>query len=314
MTNATASPARVSPSFDFKIFAAFFAIYVLWGSTFLAIRIAVLLIPPWFAAGSRFFTAGILLYAFTRLRGTPSPTAIQWRSLASLGAIMFSVTYGALFWSEQFVPSGVTSVLEATIPLFTVLFEVFILRQQAFRWRPVFGVALGFCGVALMLLRTGSAAATFPVLPCLLILGGSASWALGSVLNRSLPLPASRPITAACQMMVGGAVLLILSAATGELHPFPHIPLKAALALLYLIIAGSLIAFTAFVWLLGHMSAGRVATHAFVNPVVALALGHFLVAEAVTPRTLIGAALVIASVFLALGREESTPAKPVGVS
>ena len=303
MTTTSSPSSKSVVPFYFRVLAAFFAIYVLWGSTFLAIRVAVLLIPPWFAAGTRFLIAGVLLYAFTRLRGTPPPSAAQWRSLAALGAIMFSITYGALFWGEQFIPSGITSVLEATIPLFTVLFEVFVLRHQAFRWRPVCGIALGFCGVALMLLRTGSASTAIPVLPSLLILGGCAAWALGSVLNRSLPLPSSRPLTAACQMMVGGAVLLILSAISGELHPFPHIPLKAALALVYLIIFGSLIAFTAFVWLLGRMSAGRVATHAFVNPVVALALGHFLIAEVVTLRTLSGAALVIASVFLVLGRD-----------
>ena len=298
MATLTVTPQARRPRFHLPVVLAFFAIYVLWGSTFLAIRMAVLLVPPWFAAGARFFTAGVLLYGFTRLRGAGRPTLAEWRSLALLGTLMFAVTYGALFWGEQFVPSGITSVLEATLPLLTVLIEVFLFRQQPFRWRVLGAVLVGFCGVTVMLYEHGRG--TFRVVPCLIILGGSVAWSLGSVLTRSLPLPQSRALTAGAAMMVGGGTLLLLSAASGELHPFPALPERAVFALLYLIVAGSLLGFTAFVFLLGRMPASRVASHAYVNPVVAIALGHYVAAEPVSGRTLVGAALVLGSVLLTL--------------
>ena len=288
--------------FDFQVILAFFAIYVIWGSTFLAIRTAVLLAPPWFCAGVRFFIAGTVLFGFARLRGTPGPSLREWRSLGIIGVLMFSVTYGALFWGEQYVPSGITSVLEATLPLMTVLLEIFVLRQEMFRWRALIAVAVGFCGVGVMMVKGGHSGLTgFGVFPCLVILSGSASWSLGAVLTRSLPLPRSRVVTAGAEMMLGGGVLLVLSLATGELHPFPVISPKAAFALLYLIVAGSLVAFTAFVWLLARMPASRVASHAYLNPVVAIALGYFVASEEITLRTLLGAGLVVGSVVLTLG-------------
>jgi drug/metabolite transporter (DMT)-like permease len=293
--------------FDLRVILAFFAIYVIWGSTFLAIRIAVLVAPPWFCAGARFFTAGTILFVFARLRGTQAPSLREWRSLGILGVLMFSVTYAALFWGEQYVPSGITSVLEATLPLMTVLLEVFVLRQQLFRWRVLIAVAVGFCGVGLMMFRGGhSSFGSFGVFPCLVILGGSASWSFGAVLTRSLTLPKSRVLTAGAEMMLGGGVLLVLSLASGELNPFPVIPPKAAFALVYMIVAGSLVGFTAFVWLLARMPASRVASHAYVNPVVAIALGYFVASEEITLRTLLGAALVVGSVVLTL-RDACSP-------
>ena len=285
-------------SFDLTLVLAFAAIYILWGSSFLAIRVAVQLMPPWLAAGARFSTAGVVLYLFARLRGEGSPTARQWRSVAILAALMFVVTYGALFWAEQFVPSGITSVLEATIPLITMALEVFVLRKQAFRWPPLIAVLVGFGGVAFMLFRNNGQ--HFGLVPCFAVIGASTAWSLGSVLTRSLPLPSSRVLTAGAEMMVGGAGLLLVSFASGDLHAIHHIPAKAIWCVVYLIVAASLIAYTAFVWLLGRLPATVVASHAYVNPVVAIALGHFLGGEVVTARTLEGAALVILSVAITL--------------
>jgi drug/metabolite transporter (DMT)-like permease len=284
--------------FDVRVLLAFAAIYFLWGATFLAIRIAVLQIPPFFTAGLRFFTAGALLYAFMRLSGQPSPSAAQWRSIAVTALCMFVATYGALFWAEQYVPSGVTSVIEATLPITTITFEVFIFRQQPFRWRMLAAVLLGFCGVAWLLIKNGQQ--PLAVLPCLVILAGGAAWSLGAVLTRSMPRPESLPLAAGAQMMLGGAVLLAVSQATGELQPFPHISLRAGLALLYLIVGGSLLGFTAYAWLLARMPATRVASHAYVNPLVAVALGYFAAGEVLTMRMIMASALVIASVFLIL--------------
>jgi drug/metabolite transporter (DMT)-like permease len=297
-------PETRARRFDVRVLTAFFAIYFLWGATFLAIRVAVLEIPPFFTAGLRFFTAGAFLYLVMRLRGERAPSAVQWRSIAVIAVCMFVVTYGALFWAEQFVPSGITAVIEATLPLIAMILEVFIFRTQQFRWRMLAAVALGLSGIALLLLKNGGQ--SFGVFPCLVILAGSVAWTLGAVLTRSMPLPKSVPLAAGAEMMLGGAVLLALALVTGEMHPFPHIPLRAAVALLYLIVGGSLVGFTAYVWLLARMPATRVASHAYVNPLVAVALGYFVAGEEVTPRMLVAAALVVASVFLILKRSSVT--------
>jgi len=283
---------------DPRVLLAFAAIYLLWGATFLAIRVAVLEIPPFFTAGVRFLTAGALLYGFMRLRGQPPPSSAEWRSLALTALFLFVATYGALFWAEQYVPSGPTAVIEATLPLTTIGLEVFVFRHQPFRWRQLGAVALGFGAVAWLLLKGGRE--SFTVLPCLAILGGGIAWSLGAVLTRSMPRPASPPLTAGAQMMLGGAVLLVLSLATGELHAAPHISLRAAVALLYLIVGGSWLGFTAYVWLLARMPATRVASHAYVNPLVAVALGYLVAGEELTPRMLLASCLVLASVFVIL--------------
>jgi drug/metabolite transporter (DMT)-like permease len=196
------------------------------------------------------------------------------------------------------VASGLTSVIESTLPLTTIGLEVFVFRHQPFRWRLLGSVALGFGGIAWLLLKGDQE--SFPVLPCLAILGGGVAWSLGAVLTRSMPRPASLPLTAGAQMMLGGAVLLVLSLATGELHATPHVSPRAAAALLYLIVGGSWLGFTAYVWLLARMPATRVASHAYVNPVVAVALGYLVAGEELTPRMLLASGVVLASVFLIL--------------
>jgi drug/metabolite transporter (DMT)-like permease len=283
---------------------AFFAIYVIWGTTFLAIRIAVLDLPPLFAAGTRFFSAGLVLFALMRLKGEPNPGAVQWRNLFVLSLLMFVAEYGPLFWAEKYVPSGIASVLEATLPIFTLIIEMMVLRHQRFRLMPALSTLIGFCGVGFLLLPTTHG--RLALLPCGAILAGAITWSLGSVLGRSLDLPPSRPLTAGAAMLLGGAILLAISAAFGEMQPFPHLTLRSGLAVLYLSVFGSLLAFTAFVWLLARMPATRVSSHAYVNPIVAVALGYFAAGETITPRTLLGTGLVITSVFLILrpGREE----------
>ncbi len=236
-----------------------------------------------------------------RAKGKTAPTAIQWRSLTIMALLMFVAEYGPLFWAEKYVPSGVVSVLAATLPILTLILEMLILRQQ--RMRPMLAIAtiLGFVGVAVLLIPGGKQ--HLAIVPCLAVLAGATTWSLGSVLTRSMNLPRSRPITAGAAMMLGGAMLLALSASFGEMHPFPHISLRAVGALLYLIVFGSLLAFTAFVWLLAHMPATRVSSHAYVNPIVAVALGYFMAGEVITTRILAGTALVLISVFLILRRD-----------
>ena len=237
MATLTVSGSQVGSALrlDARVSLAFAAIYVLWGGTFLAIRVLVLEVPPLFSSGVRFFIAGGLLYVVMRLRGEPVPSAIQWRSIAVASLCMFVATYAALFWAEQYVASGMTSVIEATLPIITVMLEVFVFRQQQFRWSTATAVALGFCGIAILLYRGGEQAPA--ALPCMVILAAGVAWSLGAVLTRTQPRPRSAALTAGAQMLLGGAVLLVLSAATGELHSWPVFSLRAALALLYLIVA-----------------------------------------------------------------------------
>ena len=296
----TPEPSSTAGSLRVRMLLAFFAIYFLWGTTFLAIRIAVEELPPLFAAGARFFIAGVVLLGFMLAKGEANPTARQWRNLLVMSLLMFVAEYGPLFWAEKYVPSGVVSVLAATIPIITLALEMLILRQQ--NWRPRLAAAtlLGFAGVGVLLLPGGPQ--HFPIVPCLAILCGCTTWSLGTVLSRSMDLPGARPVTAGATMMLGGGILLLISAGLGELHPMPHVSFRAAGALLYLIVCGSLLAFTAFVWLLAHMPATRVASHAYVNPIVAVALGYFAAGEPVTMRTLAGTVLVLVSVFMILRR------------
>lgn len=297
--------ANLKIDIDMRVVLAFGAIYVLWGTTFLAIRIAVLEFPPLFTAGLRFFIAGTLLYAYMRVRGQPNPSAIEWRNLALISICMFVVTYGAIFWAEQYVSSGVTSVIEAALPIIAIILEMFVFRTQRFEVRLFGAVLVGFCGVALLFID--NRAQQLAVLPCLAILAGGIAWSVGAVWSGQLTLPGSKPMTAAIEMMLGGAVLLLLSAICGEMRPFPHLSLRAALALAYLIVFGSLIAYTAYVWLLGRMSVTRVASHAYINPLIAVALGYFAAGEIVTLRTLISALLVLGSVSLILTRRSEAP-------
>jgi drug/metabolite transporter (DMT)-like permease len=290
---------------DIRVVLAFGAIYVLWGTTFLAIRIAVLEFPPLFTAGLRFFIAGTLLYAYMRIRRQPNPSPVEWRNLALVSMCMFVITYGAVFWAEQYVSSGITSVVEATLPITAIILEMLVFRTQPFQVRLFGAVLVGFCGVALLFIDNRGQ--QLAALPCLAIFAGGIAWSVGAVLSGQLRLPRSKPMTAGIEMMLGGAVLLALSAISGEMHPFPLLSLRAGLALAYLIVFGSLIAYTAYVWLLGRMSVTRVASHAYINPLIAVALGYFVADEIVTVRTLISALLVLGSVSLILTRRSDAP-------
>jgi len=179
--------------------------------------------------------------------------------------------------------------------------EMLVLRQQKWRLSLAVATVVGFGGVGILLLPGGPQ--HFPVIPCLAILFGCTTWSLGTVLSRSMDLPKARPVTAGATMLLGGAMLLLISAGMGEMHPFPHVTLRGGVAVLYLIVFGSILSFTAFVWLLAHMPATRVASHAYVNPIVAVALGHFAAGEPMTLQTLAGTALVLISVFWILRRD-----------
>lgn len=290
---------------------AFASIYLLWGGTFLAIRVAVLEMPPFFTAGSRFFVAGALLYGFMRLRGNVSPSLSEWGNLALIGLLMFVLTYGPLFWAAQYVTSSMTAVIEATLPITTIALEVMVFRTQPLQWRVAIGVGVGFVGVVLLLLHNEGQ--QLAPIPCMVILAAGVAWSLGTVLSRHLAMPACRPLSAGAQMMLGGLVLLGLSLVTGEVHHFPHVSAKATLAWLYLVFFGSLIAYTAYVWLLGRFSATRVSSHAYVNPLIAVGLGHFAAGDVLTARSVLASLIIVASVLLILTKASAAPLPRRGV-
>jgi drug/metabolite transporter (DMT)-like permease len=282
-----------------KTLAAFAIIYFVWGSTFLAIRVGVREVPPFLLAGLRFTTAGAMVYGWAALRGEPRPDARQWRSTLLLGLILIVVCYGLLFWSEQRVTSGMAAVLAGTIPMFMALAEVLVLRTQRLTPVLVGALLLGIAGVAVLTSETLIARGT-PVdrLGAAALIFGSAAWAVGSVLTRVLPLPASGTMRAGGQMLAGGVMLLLLAAALGEFGRFSpaEVSVAAWLALGYLIVAGSIVAYTAYIWLLQHQSPTRVGSYAYVNPVVAVLLGALLLDEPLDARTVTGSLLVLVSV------------------
>jgi drug/metabolite transporter (DMT)-like permease len=286
-----------------RVFLAFAAIYVLWGSTYLAIRVAVATVPPLFAAGLRFTVAGSVLYVWARLTGAPSPLRKEWRNLWTLGALMFLAAYSPLFWAEKTVPSGVASVLVATIPVWTALLERFILNVKSSTWSLSVAIAAGLTGVAVLAIRRQGGAVS--VLACLAITGGEIAWSTGTVMSKRMKLPQSKLLSAGAQMLTGGLLLLTCSWVIGEMHPFPRISWRAMEAILYLIVAGSILAFTAYTWLLGRMPATKVASYAYVNPVIALMIGYWLGGETLSFRTVIGTCLVLGSVVLILRTKSS---------
>ncbi len=282
-----------------KILLAFATIYLVWGSTFLAIRVGVLEVPPLLFAGIRFTIAGLLLYGWMRVRGTPSPTGSEWIRLSFLGMLIFVLDYGCLFWAERRIPSGIAAVVLATIPVFITLLDIIVLRTHRLTVRLAAALAVGVAGVAvLMNNKLSLGEAPIDHAGALALIVASFTWSIATILTRKLQLPPSKAMSAAAQMLVGGLALFVAAAVAGEFANFhlAAISGRAWFALFYLITAGSIAGFTAYVWLLHYESPTKVGTYAYVNPVVAVALGYFLGGETVGVRTLLGTLLVLVSV------------------
>lgn len=284
-----------------KILLAFAIIYFVWGSTYLAIRVGVMEMPPFLMAGMRFTAAGLAMFLWLRIAGTPLPTWREWKGAALLGALMFLLDYACLFWAEQRIPSGAAAVVIAIIPACITLMEITLLRTQAWSVRLACGLAIGILGVGVLAnpwASLGEAALDRRGVIALLV--ACFGWSVGTIITKRLFLPASKPMSAAAQMLFGGVMLLVLAELAGEISNFhaATISRQVWFALVYLIIAGSIVAYTAYVWLLHYESPTRVGTYAYVNPVVAVILGAALGGEKIGPRTLSGMALILLSVAL----------------
>jgi drug/metabolite transporter (DMT)-like permease len=284
-----------------KIVLAFTIIYFVWGSTFLAIRVGVAEVPPFLLAAMRFLIAGVVVFSWVRARGTPFPNLREWGSATLLAALIFVMDYGLLFWAERRVPSGIAAVMMATIPVFMTLSEILIMQTQRLTLRLAGALLVGLAGVAVLVSRSGSFAdAPVDLIGAGTLIVAAISWSVGSALTRKLPLPRSKVMSSGAQMLAGGVLLTVTAGMLGEFRGFHAgaVSLKAWLSLAYLIVAGSIVAFTAYVWLIYHESPTRVGTYAYVNPVVAVVLGYLVGGEAIGVRTIVGTVCVLVSVVV----------------
>ena len=284
-----------------KTWLAFAIIYFVWGSTFLAIRIGVREVPPFLLAAMRFFIAGLVLYIWMSVRGEPSPSSREWSSAFLLAFLIFVLDYGLLFWAEQRVPSGIAAVMMATIPIFMTLSEIILLKTQTLSVRLAVALTVGIAGVAVLMSHSSNlGGAPIDRAGAVALIIASMSWSISSALTRVLPLPPSKVMSSGAQMFAGGVLLTITAAVLGEFRNFrpSEVSRGAWLSLLYLIVAGSIIGFTAYVWLIHHESPTKVGTYAYVNPVVAVLVGYFLGGESLGLRTILGTLFVLLSVVV----------------
>jgi drug/metabolite transporter (DMT)-like permease len=282
------------------VILAFAAVYIIWGSTYLAIHFALETLPPFLMAAARQGSAGALLYVFIRARGGASPTRTHWRAAAVVGLLLLLGGNGGVVWAQQHVPSGVAALVVAIVPCWMVLIEW--LRPGGTRptRAVVAGLALGTTGLVILIGPDAFGGGRVHPGGALVLVLGSFSWAAGSIYSRRAALPSSPMLATAMQMLAGGAGLAALGLATGEAGRLDlgGVSAASALGLLYLIIFGSLVGYTCYIWLLQVSTPARVSTYAYVNPVVAVLLGWLFANEALTPRMMLAAAVIVSGVAI----------------
>ena len=285
-----------------RVWTALIAVYIAWGSTYLAIRFAVETIPPFLMAGTRFLIAAVLLYGWRRLAGDKNPTPRQWRSAILVGLLLLVGGNGIVTWAEQYVVSSIAALIVASVPIWMVLIDA--LRPGSIKpdWRVILGVLIGFGGIALLAGTTKGASNSDPIavygIPALL--AASIFWAFGSVVSHHTDMPTSTLTGTAIQMFAGGVGLFLLGCLTDEWANlnFSAITTRSLLSLGYLIVFGALIGFVCYAWLLRNAPLPLVSTYAYVNPVVALMVGSWLGAEMLSVPTIIAAVIIVGSVIL----------------
>jgi drug/metabolite transporter (DMT)-like permease len=300
----------------YRLLLAFAAVYLVWGSTYLAIRVAIETMPPFLMAGVRFLIAGAVLYGWARLRGAPRGTWAEWRAAVIIGVLLLVGGNGGVVWAEQIVPSGLTALMVGAEPLWVVILDW--MRPGGRRPGLVtgLGLAIGFLGVTLLAAPWSGGSATVPVVGTIALTIAIISWAVGSIYSRSAPQPASPLLGTGQKMLAGGAALVLLSAATGEPARFDvaAVSPRSAVALAYLIVFGAIVGFTAYLWLLQNTSLAKASTYAYVNPIVAVFLGWLMLDEPLNARILLAAAIIVTGVFLISGLQLVAKRKPRLVS
>jgi drug/metabolite transporter (DMT)-like permease len=282
-----------------KIALAFFSVYVFWGMTYLAMRVAIEDIPPHLMAGSRFLVAGLVLYAWARRKGEGRPTWEQWRAAAIVGTFLLLGGNATVAWAEERVPSGLAAVLIAVVPIWMVIME-WARGGSRPRKQVIVGLLVGLAGVGLLVSPADDLATSVDPVGAVMLILAAASWAWGSVISKSSPLPKSPFLATSMEMIAGGALLVLIATLAGQLDGFSlsNVSGSAALAWAFLVVFGSLVAFTAFIWLLGHTSIAKAGTYAYVNPVVAVFLGWAILREPITARTVIATVVILMGVAL----------------
>jgi drug/metabolite transporter (DMT)-like permease len=304
------SPPRLARTTTL-VLVAFAAVYVVWGSTYLAIRIGIESFPPLILAGLRHITVGLFLYPALRAKTGIKPTVANWRAATVAGALLLFAGNGGVSWAEQTVPSGVTALLVATVSLWLVIVDW--LRPGGVRPVPrvVMGLLMGFAGLALLVgpRNLGGSERVNPLGAAVLVIA-SLAWACGSLYSKHGEMPSSPMLGLAMQSFAGGVILLIAGLVAGEFHGLRlgAVSLRSWLALGYLIVFGSGIGFSAYIYILHKSTAARVATYAFVNPVVALFLGWLIASETITLRTILAAAIILTAVLLVITAPHRSPA------
>lgn len=296
-----------------RVAAALTVVYLVWGSTFLAIRFAVRTIPPLLMAGSRYSVAGGVLYGFLRLKGAPSPSRAQWLSALVVGGLMIGLGNGFLSWSELVLPSGTAALLVAAMPLWMVLLDWLAFGGRRPRLPVAGGLVAGFVGVALLLGPTGGSGAHHPILlPGLAVMVGTLGWAYGSLWSRGATMAGPPLLGTASHMLAGGLLLVVAGLLLGEGRGLSvgAASTRSLLSFGYLIVFGSLVTYTTYMWLLRHAQASLVSTYAYVNPVVAVFLGWLLAGEALTARTLLAAAVIVSAVAVIVTFRRAAPGPP----
>ena len=296
----TAAFARRSPA---AVAVALATVYAVWGSTYLAIRVTDRTMPPLLMSGTRFLAAGVALYAFAS-RSRARPTWREWRAAAIVGGALLLVGNGGVAWAETRLDSGLAALIVAIIPLWVAVLDRFVFGR---RLSPlaILGIVVGFAGVA-VLVRPGGG---IDVVAALTLVGTTGAWAAGSLYARGAPLPESPLLAASMQMLCASVMLWIVGLAFGEggqVHA-DAFATKPVIAWTYLVLVGSLVAFSAYAWLLKNVRISIVATYAFVNPVVAVALGAMFLGEQITATTLVAGASIVAAVFLIVTGGERRP-------
>lgn len=290
---------------QFKLLAAFAAIYFIWGSTYLAIKYALEGIPPFLMMGTRSLAAGLILYLWSRGRGDEKIKSENIIPIVIIGVLFFLVGHGMLAWGQQRIPSGSAALLVASEPLWIAVIEALMVRGHRTTSKTIIGLLCGFVGISLLFApwqKLGNH--HVDSLSAFAILLGTLSWSIGAVYSRVAKLPKSPALSAGLELIVGGFLLVTCGLLMGEGSrlQLEAISLRSILGLLYLIIFGSVITFTAYVWLLNLTSATRVATHTYVNPVIAVFIGWAIAGESLSMQTFLATLIIIISVYLVLGR------------
>ncbi len=302
-----------------RIWLALFTLYIAWGTTYLAIHYSVETIPPFFMTGTRFLVAGLILYIWRRLAGDPAPTRLQWRSTAIIGTFLLVGGIGGVSLAEKYLPSGITALIIAATPLWVALIESIRPGGDRPTWQSMLGILVGLAGIFILVdpFSSTGAHSGYSLVGVALVLLAGLSWSVGSIYSHSAPQPESQLLGSGMELLAGAAGSYLIGLLTGEGRQLvlSAISWQSLVGLAYLVVVGSLVGYVAYTWLLRVAPTAQVVTYAYVNPLVAVVLGSLVAGEALTPRVLVAAPLILGALGLIhLKQLRIRPAKPAPIA